>query len=505
MTDLNWIPVQESTQLSSREAMLLQEQMAVLMDALDVAESNGELAREELDAVVGRMTDVIESGWVEMTAGASNSGLSLATLKRISERLRDMVDTNPLMHRGHQLRRDYVYARGVEFDIQPPTAVEKVTRKIEDPYNWELFFSEEGHDTLMRARHTDGNRFTLVNKSTKQTIHVPLSQIAQSITDENDSSRVMYLQRTVGTKSTWYATDLNPNPAEQVTAGGQTHTIDSDWVLIHKAYNRPIGATWGLPDMMAAYLWVIAYSNYLKDNAALVKALSRIAIKISAPTAAGAKNASQKFSAADKGPAGRTAVTGSDVRIDAMGNTGSGVNFNNGRPLAAMVATSLGVSIVALLSDPGTGGSYGVAETLDPPTTLLAMTLQSSEADYYKRLLAQYGANAKTTVKFPTIDKDPAYRVLQSIYQGVGQGILSREEARPVISLLLDMSNLDADKLPEPDGFNMWRDPDPTAPSPAAGDGKVGSDPTPRQGNSGVAGSVDQGTNNDARDNGEKV
>ena len=495
MTDnLAWLPVTETPHLSAREAALLQQQVETLVTELSSAWDNNELMREELDNVVARITDVSDFGWVEMTAGSANSGLSLATLKRISEQLRDMTETNPLLKRGHQLRRDYVYAKGMDIEILPVSARDKVKRAMQEAYNYELFFSEEAHDTLMKTRYTDGNRFTLVNKKTGQSIHVPLAQIGNAILDPLDASRVQYIQRNVKDKSMWFATDAVKNPASSVKAGGATHTINKDWVMIHKAYNRPVGATWGLPDAMAAYLWVLAYSNYLKDNAALVKALSRIAVKVSGGTRKAQTEATKTITQAQRRGAGQTAVTGNDVKIEAMGQNGSGVNFNNGRPLAAMVATSLGVSIVALLSDPGTGGSYGVAETLDPPTTLLAMTLQASEADYYRRLLMQYGANRDTEVRFPVIDRDPAYRVLQNIFQGVAQGVLSRKEARKRVAELLDFVGLDAEDLPEPDGFNSWTDPDASAQP---------TDPTPRQGNSGAAGSVDQGTNNDARDNGE--
>lgn len=487
---LPWLPVNgdSPTPISQIELQFLQEQ-------LEIASANNELFKEELNDVVSRMNDAATSGWIEMTTGATQSGLQLNILKAIATRLRDMTDTNPLLKRGHQLRRDYVYARGVDFDIKPDTAKDRVVKKMDDPYNAELIFSEEGHDTLMRARYTDGNRFLMVNKKSKEIVVVPLDQISNAILDPNDPSRIRYLERNFNGSATWYSTDQYDSKASaQVKVKGKSDVkVNRDWVMIHKAFNRPPGATWGLPDALAAYLWVMAYSNYLKDNATLVKAYSAIALKVSAATKKGAAEASRQVGA-NRG-AGGTAVTGRDVNIDTMPTSGSNVNFNNGRPLAANVATSLGVSIVALLSDPGTGGSYGVAETLDPPTLLLAQTLQKSEAEYFKRLLVVMGANNKTAVTFPSIDKDPAYRMLQSIYLGVAQGVISRKEARPLIALLLDMGNLDENDLPKPDGFNSWKDPDATAPAGSA---------QPGQGNAGaVAGGVDQGqTNNDER-NGE--
>lgn len=496
--DLAWIPVNDDTPLSSIELHGLMERVDLLTDRLGTAEGNNELLVEELNDVVGRMNSATEVGWVEMTTGSNQTGLQLQVLKSIAAKLRDMEATNPLLGRGHQIRRDYVYARGIDIKIatRSKAKTDAVEDKMYDDFNYDLFFSEEGHDTLMKARYTDGNRFTLVHKRTGKTIHFPLDQVSNALTDEDDPSRVKYIQRTLGTSEQWFATDLYDSQAKrQIQVNGVTKTVNREYVVIHKAYNRPAGATWGIPDALPAFLWVLAYSNYLKDNAALVKALSRIAIRISTTSKTGAENA-RRHSAGDI-PAGSTAVTGSGYSIEAMGNPGSGVNFNNGRPLAAMVATSLGISIVALLSDPGTGGSYGVAETLDPPTAMLAATLQASEADYYLRLLTLYGADKrKTIVRFPDVERDPAYREIQSILTAVAQGILSREEARPRLAILLDLPGLKASDLPEPDGFSNWADPN-------SGQ-KV--DPVARQGNTGaVPGGVNQGdTNNDAANAGEE-
>lgn len=487
--DLAWIPVNDDTPLSNIELHGLMERVDLLTDRLGAAEGNNELLVEELNDVVGRMNSATEAGWVEMTTGSDQTGLQLQVLKSISAKLRDITETNPLLKRGHQIRRDYVYARGVDIKILPKSSAKRVEDKMYDDFNYDLFFSEEGHDTLMKARYTDGNRFTLVHKRTGKTIHFPLDQVSNALTDEDDPSRVKYIQRTLGTSEQWFATDLYDKQAKkQIQVNGVTEDVNREYVVIHKAYNRPAGATWGMPDALPAYLWVLAYSNYLKDNAALVKALSRIAIRISTSSKSGAENA-RRHTASDI-PAGSTAVTGSGYSIEAMGNPGSGVNFNNGRPLAAMVAASLGISIVALLSDPGTGGSYGVAETLDPPTTMLAATLQASEADYYLRLLTLYGADKrKTIVRFPDTNQDPAYRELQSLFIAVAQGILSREEVRARVSVLLDLPGLVASDLPEPDGFNSWSDPNSGR--------KI--DPVARQGNTGaVPGGVNQGeTNND--------
>ena len=209
----DWLPVADAP-MNPIEQQFLQEEVSLLRDRLSSTEGNNELLLEELNNIVGRMTDATEIGWVEMTTGTTQVGLQLQILKNISGRLRDMTDTNPLLRRAHQLRRDYVYAQGVDIEVKPDSAKTIVERRMNDPYNYELFFSEEGHDTLMKSRFTDGNRFTLVNRKTGDTVHLPLSQVENAVVDVNDPSRIKYIARSLGGKTTWYATDLYSRKAK---------------------------------------------------------------------------------------------------------------------------------------------------------------------------------------------------------------------------------------------------------------------------------------------------
>ena len=470
--------------------------------------ADNEELREDRDAMYERLESLMSFandsvGWETLSSwGANDEPVSLQTLKETAEILSDMTSTNPLFKRGKDLRHSYCYSRGVSFENIKPKAQEA----MDNPYNRESLFDRQATEQGIRTRGTDGNRFVLKNNSTGELYNIPLVQVADAYLDPNDRSRILYIKRswTANNKSqtAWYPTanlrdSKKPVSSTIKNAEGRTEKVLTGYTLFHKAYNRPLGQTWGIPDFLPAMMWAKAYSAYLKDNATLVRAYSRIAMKVTSPTKKSKDNSSARLLA--NTDIGGTAVTDGATDISMLPAQGSNVNFGNGRPLAAMVATSFGVSIVALLSDPGTGGSYGVAETLDPPTLLMAQNLQADEKELYERILRSY-ANPSAEVTFPSIDKDPAYRALQSISQAVSQGLLHREEGREAAIRLLDIEEPKRG-LPKPDGFNNWADPTPTAPSPAASDGKV--DPVPSRGNSGSAGSIDQGTNNDARANGE--
>jgi hypothetical protein len=213
-------------------------------------------------------------------------------------------------------------------------------------------------------------------------------------------------------------------------------------IYVHSS-NRQTGWTFGLPDSLGALVWSAAYKAYLADNATLVKALSQLAWKVSAATKTGADNAA----VAVKVPGtGGTAVVGNGTDVTAV-SRGSDVNFNNGQPLAAMVATSFGVPVIALLSSPGaTGGSYGAATTLDTPTIKGMKAIQDSWVVFYREILGDMGA-PKALVWFPNISQDETYREVQSLVTAYEAGAISQEELREATLDLLDVKKL-SDKLP---------------------------------------------------------
>jgi hypothetical protein len=58
------------------------------------------------------------------------------------------------------------------------------------------------------------------------------------------------------------------------------------------------------------------------------------------------------------------------VNLEAIPKSGATIDSGSGKPLASMVASSLGVSVVDLLADPGVTGARTVAETMDKPVIL---------------------------------------------------------------------------------------------------------------------------------------
>lgn len=430
-----------------------------------------------------------ELDWDMLTGYDDSSGLSLDALKRLSMTLSDMAATNPLMKRAAQLRHGYVFGKGMTFsggNINAP----RFKDALEDPMNERLLFSVQGYEELNLAKFTSGNVFILYNKKDRTFIRVPLAEITGMVTDPNSSERVWYFERTWTanneTMSRWYpvSTYKNPNPSKKIE--GSNTPVDNTHVMFHETSGRQIGWALGVPDSLAAMSWAIAYSNYLQNNARLVKAYAQFAWKITNQTRKGIENAAAKIAIPG---VGGTAVQAVGTELAPVNATGSQVNFNNGQALAAMVATSLGVSVIALLSSPGAAsGSYGAAATLDAPTLIGMTAIQDTWALFYRNVLKYMGVT-DPKVEFPAIESDPIYRQIASLAQAYAQGGLHQEEFRAAVLDLLDIAD-PKPGLPKPDPFNNAKTP-----------GEDFTDPVSRQGNSGVVpGGTNQGdTNNDAR------
>jgi hypothetical protein len=165
---------------------------------------------------------------------------------------------------------------------------------------------------------------------------------------------------------------------------------------------------------------------------------------------------------------------------------GNNINLTDGRPLGSMVASALEVSVVALLSDPGTSGAYGTAQTLDVPTVKAMESRQHSWTLFYKRVLSFLGAKDDALeINWPKIETEPSQRMTQALALAYEGKAIWQDEYRAAIIEVLDVPRLHLDPPPV-DGSN-----DSNADNSASA--------VPGQGNSGAVGSM-QDNANDQRD-----
>lgn len=450
-----------------------------LYEQFEALRMDNEVLSERLSDVATRVEDV---GWTQLFGSFEDedAGFTLDQVKQFSDKLRPLVVQSPLMKRGAQLRHGYIFGRGMTYSNVPP----RVQKVIDEPNNHAALFSTTAWQEMNLAKFSDGNFFVVRKITTNNLTRVPLSQITAVITDPDSSERIWFIQRTWSTndgepQKAWYPMHsyTGPKRSRIKSSNGAYVPVDNTSVIYHSASNKQVGWTFGVPDGLAALAWALAYDEYLRNNAKLVRAFATIAFKLSSNTKAGQNNAAAQI-ALPGGIAG-TAVQGPGTDLSAMPRSGSDVDFSKGQPIAAMVAASFGVSVIALLSSPGaTGGSYGAAQTLDSPTIRVMASEQDAWLPFLRMILwdmggRRTGAN-KTDVVFPSIETDEIYRQVQSLMQAYTTGAIHQQEYRTKMIDILDIVEPVAG-LPKPDMFNAGADPnDPTNNAPSQGNTGVG-------------------------------
>lgn len=405
------------------------------------------------EALVDRILKLEDIGWTSLEGFSNNDntdGLSLTDLKEVSKQLREMLASHPMFRRGAQLRNAYIFGRGMNFvDADAP----RHKKVMEDSHNERTLFSVGAYETMNNALFTDGIYCVSRNRSTNTFTNIPLAQITGLITNPDDNSDIWYVERSWSAngveRKAWYPTARRRNEKieTRVKIGPNDYiTINHEQVLYIKHANRQVGWTLGVPESFAALIWVLAYSGYLSDSAKLVSALSKFAWNITSPSKQAAERSKTRVIDSSGGVGAVAFGSGSDV--SSVGVPSAQVDFNKGQPLAAMVAASFGVPVIALLSSPGaTGGSYGAAQTLDAPTLKGFEILQNSWASFFREILVDIGAK-DGRVEFPELEVDPPHRQMTSIAQAVELGILHRDEGREMIINIMDVPVLHKD-LPE--------------------------------------------------------
>jgi len=147
-----------------------------------------------------------------------------------------------------------------------------------------------------------------------------------------------------------------------------------------------------------------------------------------------------------------------------------------------MVASALEISVVALMSDPGTSGAYGTAQTLDIPTVKAMESRQSTWTTLYQRILTWMGATS-VQVSWPKIEVEATQRLMQALALARETNAIWDDEYRDAVIETLDITK-------------MHRTPPPVDDDPRINDGGSA---VPSQGNSGAVGSM-QDNSNDLRD-----
>lgn len=443
----------------------------------DAMSAENELLRESYASMTQAVMAFDDNGWNDISVAAGTDGFTLDQLKDASGRIRELAEGNPLLKRGCALRSSYVFGKGVSFGILAP----RIQKYIDDQFNQDVLFSSEAQTINERSHFTDGQFFVLGSLSTKQFQRIPFTEITGVVTNPDNPEDIWYYRRSWTRKAqdlggagkrdqelkVWYPTDTYNPLNGRFVARIADDPVDVTFRLFASRVNRRAGRVFGVPDALPAVPWAHAYNEYLKDGSRMLKALSMFAWQLKSKTKTGVANAAAAI--ATPPGAGSTAVMGADMELSSMPRGGS-VDLTDGRPLGSMVASALEVSVVALLSDPGTSGAYGTAATLDVPTLKAMEARQQIWTQFYKRVLNFIGAK-DPQINWPKIESEPSQRLMQALALAKETNAIWDDEYRDAVIETLDIPKLHLGP-------------------PSEGGSGTGSSVVPSQGNTGAAGSM---------------
>ena len=395
-------------------------------------------------------------GYKPLNLLGEEDGFSLQSLHQIGDHAKLQVTGNPLLKRGRTLRTSNVFGKGVTFESPNGTPVQARYRAIMDkPGNKTVLFSQDAFARNEGSAFMRGNLIMAYRKSTKTFFPVPFRQITNSVSNPDLRQDVWFYQRSYNPVDN---TGITPMLGQQViewypvleyTEIGKAlptrigmYPVDSDVVVVDFKVNTDIGGIYGIPDCLPAMPYAWAHAEYIRDASKLLKALSTIAWKVVARSKSNAINAGAKLG----GPMyqGSTATMTDGTDLVALPRAGQ-VDMADGQAIAAYVASALEVSLIALLSDPGTAtGSYGAAATLDGPSANSARARQGMWVDFYERIYRVIGCS-DIVVNFPKISEDPAFRAAQTLTLGFASGAIQQDEYRRAFLEVADVVSMHTD------------------------------------------------------------
>lgn len=422
--------------------------------------------REDFRGLVALQQE--DKGWKLLLGGKElgDQGPTLDELKEVSKQARDMT-ANPLIDRAVGLRQSYIWSKPPviplpDRDPTKPGRKSALERFVTNPRNQASLLGSDAHEKMELAAITDGCFLLLGDKSSKVVRPIPLTEIVDILVHDDFNDEIIAYKRR------WEHFNRDTMMTEELTEWvyvenvPQSDRVDSietlqkgEKVLIatSKKYeiidfwaNQQVGWALGTPDSLAAIPWARMYVELFNYGRDMTAQLAKFVGKITNKTKAGHQNTGAKLATA-RG-AGKFATMADGNTMEIFGSAGKTYDFAGIRPVAALVATSMEVSVVHLLSDPGAAGSsYGSAANLDLPTKRAVVQRQRSWAAYLERVL-KWATAQDVTVTFPTLDEPDPYREMQTAMLPVLHGLVHRSEARPRAAAIANIE-LTEDGLPE--------------------------------------------------------
>lgn len=418
---------------------------------LDIANLQAEYFREAYSDSARALLASEDIGWNRIGQVGDLTQITLMEAKEVSRRLHGYMESNPLLSRGREVRASYLFSS--KYEVGTEGAESKITPQQENIINRQKnqnsVFSMEALERLESERYAAGQLFVLYDRASKNFQHVSFQEIGDLIYNPDDSSEVWYVRREWTSVviradgSTGQVSNKFYYPSSTYDGGESGYAqyinniqVDDTKRMIVDRVNVQAGGNLGIPDSFAAAPWALAYSAYLSDGSKVLAALAEWAWLVKPKK----RNPAERAAATVRSERGAGGTLFTDMDVQAM-PTSNAVDLNTGRPLAAQVASALGISIVLLLADPGQSGAYGTAQTLSDPNRRTMETRRERNTAFLVHCLQLIGIK-DPEIKWPKMSPGSDDEESDIVLKAWGSGLFWEDEIRPQLAELAHISLL---------------------------------------------------------------
>lgn len=354
----------------------------------------------------------LENGAWTRLSGDYEREFSREGLKEICRLARLYYLKNPLIQRGVNVQRDYVFGQGVTIQANDADVDDVVQAFLDDAKNQAELTSHQALLSKEVALALSGNIFFVFfpNVSTGQVRvrTLPVDEVVEIITNPEDAKDPWFYKRvwtantlseatgqTQGEQRTAYYPDWRHRPTNKAAKIGE-HPVQWDTPVYHIKVGGLDDMRFGVPEVYAALDWAKAYKSFLEDWATIVRAYSRFAWQLTTKggrtgiAAAKARLATTLGTgSAETNPAPVTASTfiagDENTKMTPMRTAGATTSAEDGRRLLLMVAATMGFP-ETFWGDADVG-TLATAKSLDRPSELKISSRQSLWRDVLGAIL----------------------------------------------------------------------------------------------------------------------
>jgi len=378
--------------LENAAKRVLRDDLTLVREQYGELQANHEWLKETIAELQMQLED---EGWLPLS-GYGLQQFNREALGKIAERSRVLYLKNPLIQRGANVKRLYVWGQGMSIQAKDTRINDVIQAFLDDRRNKIELTGHQGRMLKEIELQMDGNLFFVlfVNQSTGyvRLASIPFSEIMQIKCNPEDAKEPwLYLREWTKQGSSmgkWdietsmpmkaYYRDWQYNPPLTARAVRVGDMELRDGLIYHVKVGAFSDWKFGCSEHYAAQDWVKAYKEFLEDWATLTRAYARFAWlstghKSKAEIAAvkGKMGTTLGMDASETNPppaVGAMAIVGEGRNLQPIKTAGATVSAEDGRRLLLMVCATEGLP-ETFFGDVSVG-TLATATSLDRPTEL---------------------------------------------------------------------------------------------------------------------------------------